>query len=68
MFCVTMNLKSAEWLRIQQAAGKQWLGERLSSSEICRRYTLAGMKALINVLDADTKAVAASVPGVDGSG
>jgi hypothetical protein len=40
MFCVLLNLTSSEWMRIQQAAGKQWPGEVLFRAEICRRYVL----------------------------
>jgi hypothetical protein len=43
MYCVSVNLTSSEWLRIQQAAQKQFPNENLSRAEIIRRYTLAGV-------------------------
>jgi hypothetical protein len=53
MYCVSVNLTSNEWQRIQQAAGKQWPKEVLSHAEICRRYVLAGMETLKNISAAD---------------
>jgi hypothetical protein len=53
MFCVSLNLTSDEWMRIQQAAVRQWPGELLSRPEICRRYLLIGMETLKNLSDAD---------------
>jgi hypothetical protein len=44
-------LSSDEWLRIQQAAQKQFPNETLSRSEVCRRYVLAGNEALKNTSD-----------------
>ena len=53
MFCVSLNLTSDEWVKIQQAASRQWPGEVLSRAEICRRYFLVGMETLKNISDAD---------------
>jgi len=53
MFCVSMNLTSDEWIRIQQAAVKQWPAESLSRAEVCRRYVLVGMETLKNLSAAD---------------
>jgi hypothetical protein len=36
MYCLTVNLTSDEWLKIQQAAAKQWPSETLSYAEIVR--------------------------------
>jgi len=44
MCCVSVNLTSSEWLRIQQAAQKAFPGETLSRGEVVRRYTLAGIQ------------------------
>jgi hypothetical protein len=46
MYCVSVNLTSAEWVRIQEAARKQWPRENLSRAEIVRRYTLVGIDPL----------------------
>ena len=46
MICVSVNISSDEWLRIQQAASGQFPNESLSRSEIIRRYALAGIQAL----------------------
>jgi hypothetical protein len=53
MFCVSVNFTSSEWVRIQQAAGKQFPNENSSRSAISRRYALVGMEALKNISDAD---------------
>ena len=53
MLCVSVNLTSSEWLRIQQAASKQFPNEALSHAEIVRRYTLAGIDALKQLSSAD---------------
>jgi hypothetical protein len=53
MFCVSLNLTSSEWMRIQQAASKQFPNETLSRAEIVRRYTLAGIDALKQLSSAD---------------
>jgi hypothetical protein len=46
MYCVSVNLTSSEWLKIQQAAQKAFPNETLSRAEIVRRYTLIGIDAL----------------------
>jgi hypothetical protein len=53
MFSVTMNLTTSEWIRIWEAATRQWPDERLSRSEACRRYVLIGAKTLKNIPAAD---------------
>jgi hypothetical protein len=53
MITLTMHLTSSEWMKVKQAADLQWSGERMSSGEICRRYTLAGVQALKGLSDAD---------------
>jgi hypothetical protein len=58
MFCVSVNLTSSEWMKIQQAASKQWPGERLSRAEICRRYVLVGIQAVKNVSPTDQSRLA----------
>jgi hypothetical protein len=58
MFCLSLNLTSNEWQRIQQAAGKQWPKEVLSRAEICRRYVLAGIQALGLASPADLERMA----------
>lgn len=40
MYWLTVNLTSAEWMRITQHADKRWPQERLSISELIRRYAL----------------------------
>ena len=58
MYCVSVNLTSSEWMRIQQCAEKQWPQECLSRAEIVRRYTLFGMEALKNLSSADQSRLA----------
>jgi hypothetical protein len=60
MYCVSVNLTSAKWLRIQDAAGKQWPNEVLPRAEIVRRYTLAGVDILKHLSAADRARVAHS--------
>jgi hypothetical protein len=49
MLCVTVNLRSDEWIKIRNAAVKQWLTETLSRAEIVRRYTMFGIESLKNL-------------------
>jgi len=49
MLCVTVNLSSDEWIKISNAAVKQWPTETLSRREIVRRYTLFGIETLKNL-------------------
>ena len=58
MFCLSLNLTSDEWLKIQQASPKQWPGEVLSRREICRRYLLAGIEGLKGLPEADRSRLA----------
>jgi hypothetical protein len=58
MLCVSVNLTSGEWLRIQQAAGRQFPNENLSRAEIVRRYILAGIQKLDSVSPADQARIA----------
>jgi hypothetical protein len=48
MYCLTINLTSDEWIRIRNAAVKQWPTETLSYAEIVRRYIMTGIQALKN--------------------
>jgi hypothetical protein len=57
---VSVNLTSDEWVRIHNAAGKQWPKETLSRGEICRRYVLYGMESLKNVSPEDQSRLAHS--------
>ena len=41
MYCISVNLTSSEWLRIQQAAWTQFPNEILSPAEIVRWYAPA---------------------------
>jgi hypothetical protein len=43
-----VNLTSDEWIKIFNAAAKQWPTETLSRAEIVRRYTMFGIQALKN--------------------
>ena len=58
MYCVSVNVSSDEWLRIQQAAAKLWPTEMLSRSEILRRYVLAGVESLRNLSPRDAAQLA----------
>lgn len=58
MYCLTLNLSSAEWVKIREAASKQWPGETLSHSEVLRRYVLIGIGTLKNVSPQDAKRLA----------
>lgn len=53
MYYVSVLLTSNEWVKIRDAANKQWPQERLSRSEIVRRYTLFGMESLKNLSPTD---------------
>jgi hypothetical protein len=53
MYCLSVTLTSSEWLKIQQAAAKQFPNETLSRSELIRRFTLAGIEALGGMSEAD---------------
>jgi hypothetical protein len=53
VYCLTVNLTSDEWIKIQQAAAKQWPTETLSYAEIVRRYTMFGVQSLTNISPAD---------------
>ena len=55
MYTLTMNLTSNEWIKVKQEADRLWAGERMSSGELCRRYVLAGVEALKNVVGEDQK-------------
>jgi hypothetical protein len=55
VFWVSVLLSSDEWVRIQQAANRQFPNETLSLSEIVRRYTLAGIEVLTDIYDEDRK-------------
>jgi hypothetical protein len=53
MYCVSVNLTSAEWVKIRDAAAKQFPNETLSRAEIVRRYALAGIDALKDLSASD---------------
>ena len=53
MFCISMLVSSSEWVRIRDAAARQFPNENLSRAEICRRYVLAGVDAIKNASPAD---------------
>ena len=53
MYCVSVNLTSSEWVRIQEAAQKAFPNETLSRTEIIRRYALAGVDVLKQLSSAD---------------
>ena len=53
MYCVSVNLTSSEWVRIQEAAQKAFPNETLSRAEIVRRYALAGVDALRQLAPTD---------------
>jgi hypothetical protein len=50
---LTVNLTSDEWIKISNAAAKQWPTESLSCGEIVRRYTMFGIESLKNLSPAD---------------
>jgi hypothetical protein len=49
VYCLTLNLRSNEWLKIYNAAVKQWLTETISYAEIARRYIMTGIQSFKNV-------------------
>jgi hypothetical protein len=53
VYCLTVNLTSDEWLKIFNAAAKQWPKETLSRAEIVRRYTMFGIESLKHLSPAD---------------
>jgi DNA-directed RNA polymerase subunit RPC12/RpoP len=46
MFCLPLVISSAEWVKILDAANRQFPNEKLSGSEIVRRYALTGVEAI----------------------
>jgi hypothetical protein len=48
VYCLTVNLTSDEWIKISNAAAKQWPIETLSAAEIVRRYIMFGIQSLKN--------------------
>ena len=66
MYCVSLNITSDEWMRIQQAAIKHFPNECLSRSEIIRRYAMVGVQALGNPPPADRGARAQGFAGSAG--
>jgi hypothetical protein len=49
VYCVNLILTNSEWIKIRDAAYKQWPKETLSRGEICRRYTWFGMESFKNL-------------------
>lgn len=53
MVFVTSILSSQEWIRLKDAAGRQFPGEVLARGEIMRRYAMSGVSALKNLSEQD---------------
>ena len=53
MVFVTSILSSQEWIRLRDAAAKQFSNEVLARGEIMRRYAMSGVSALKNLSEQD---------------
>lgn len=53
MIFVTSIISSAEWIKLEEAAAKQFPGETLARGEIMRRFSLSGVQALKAASDAE---------------
>lgn len=53
MIFVTSIISSAEWIKLQEAAAKQFFGETLARGEIMWRFSLSRVQALKAASDAD---------------
>jgi hypothetical protein len=62
MFCVSVNLTSNEWMRIQEAAQEQFPSEVLSRAVVGRRFSLAGIDVLKQLFPEDRQKLVAAVP------
>jgi hypothetical protein len=52
---VTSIISSAVWIKLQKAAAKQFPGETLARGEVLRRFSLAGVSALKDMSETDSK-------------
>jgi hypothetical protein len=72
MIFVTSVITTHEWIRLSEAAQKQFPGETLARGEVLRRYALSGVAALKAASDAEKKKVqrehqtTMTVPGPEG--
>ena len=53
MLFVTSILSNQEWIRLRDAAAKQFPNEVLARGEILRRYAMSGVLALKNLSEQD---------------
>ena len=53
MVFITSIISSQEWIRLRDAAAKQFLNEVLPRGEILRRYAMSGVSALKNLSEQD---------------
>jgi hypothetical protein len=53
MIFVTSIISSQEWIRLRDAAAKQFPNEVLARGEILRRYAMSGVSALKNLSEQD---------------
>jgi hypothetical protein len=53
MVFVTSIISSQEWIRLRDAAAKQFPNEVLARGEILRRYAMSGVAALKNLSEQD---------------
>jgi hypothetical protein len=53
MVFVTSIISSQEWIRLRDAAAKQFPNEVLARGEILRRYAMSGVSALKNLSEQD---------------
>ena len=58
MVFVTSIISSLEWIRLRDAAAKQFPNEVLARGEIMRRYAMSGVAALKNLSEQDRAAAA----------
>jgi len=66
MYTLTINLTSDEWIRIADAAAKQWPTETLSRAEIVRRYMMSGIQGLKSASAGEQTRAARRFAGING--
>jgi hypothetical protein len=72
MIFVTSIISSQEWIRLRDAAAKQFPNEVLARGEIMRRYAMSGVAAVTNLSEQDRARLqyghqaTQTVPGAEG--
>jgi hypothetical protein len=61
MVFVTSILSSQEWIRLKEAADRQFPGEVLARGEVMRRYAMSGVAAVKNLSEQDRAGCSTSI-------